>query len=38
MLARVGRLLTAVRRFVAALATRSGDALTTRSGDRIIGR
>lgn len=38
MLARIGRLVAATRRFVDALATRSGTALTTRSGDRLTGR
>lgn len=38
MLARIGRLLGATRRFVGALATRTGRALTARSGDRLVGR
>lgn len=38
MLARLGRLLGATRRFAGALATRDGRALTARSGDRLIVR
>lgn len=38
MLARVGRLVAAIRCFATALTARSGRALTTRSGDRLIGR